>query len=109
MILGSGVKTHDSLLTDLTTAIERALSLEAWVSSAHEGVLSPAFVRRYTKFDSVEKFCEASPSDDATLGSVQRLSADERDAFVARTTDFETWGEMKERAAVEDLVVLQNV
>ncbi|QSG10015.1 hypothetical protein [Halapricum desulfuricans] len=109
MVLGSGVKTRDSLHTDLITAIERALSLEAWVSSAHERILSPAFVRRHTQFDSVDRFCEASPSGDATIGSVQQLSADERDAFVARTTDFETWGEMKERAAVENLMTLQNV
>jgi hypothetical protein len=28
---------------------------------------------------------------------------------VARTTDFETWAEMKQSAAVEDLITLQNI
>lgn len=109
MVLDSGVKTHRSLLTDLTTAIERALSLDALVSSSHEKILTTPFVRRRTQFDSVAEFCEHCPCEADTIGGVQRLSADERDAFVARTTDFETWEAMKESAAVSDLVTLQNV
>lgn len=108
MVLDSGVKTPDSLHTSLTTAIERALSLETWVSRSREQVASESFIRRRTEFDSVADFCAASPGDDDTIGAVQRLSADERDSFVARTTDFETWAEMKQSAAVEDLVALQN-
>lgn len=109
MVLDSGVKTPDSLHTDLSTAIERALSLDTWVSSSSERVASEAFIRRRTEFDSVAGFCAACPGDDDTIGAVQRLSADERDSFVARTTDFETWAEMKQSAAVEELVMLQNV
>ncbi|WP_336328140.1 hypothetical protein [Halovenus sp. HT40] len=109
MVLDSGVKTSDSLHTSLTTAIERALTLETWVSSSRERIASDDFIRRRTQFDSVDGFCAACPCDDDTLGGVQRLSPDERDGFVTRTTDFETWEEMKQTAAVEDLVTLQNV
>ncbi|WP_324664916.1 hypothetical protein [Haloarcula sediminis] len=98
-----------SVQTSLRTAIERALTLETWVSSSRERIASESFIRRHTQFGSVEEFCVASPCDDDSIGSVQQLSADERDAFVARTTEFETWAEMKESAAVEDLVTLQNV
>ncbi|WP_436930068.1 hypothetical protein [Halosimplex halobium] len=108
MVLGSGVKTHGSLHGRFTTAIQRALTLETWVSRSRERVASDAFIRRNTEFDSVDGFCAACPSDDDTVAGVQRLSADERDAFVARTTDFETWAEMERSAAVEDLVTLQN-
>ncbi|MGZ0745941.1 hypothetical protein [Haloparvum sp. AD34] len=109
MVLDSGVRGPDSLQTNLTTAIERALSLSTWVSSSRERVASEAFIRRRTQFDSFDGFCAACPCDDDTLGGVQRLPEDERDAFVARTTDFETWAEMKQSAAVADLVTLQNV
>jgi hypothetical protein len=109
MVLDFGVKTPDSLHTSLTTAIERALSLEAWVSRAREQVASESFMCRHTQFDSVDEFCGASPSCEDTIGSVERLSTDERNAFIARTTDFETWAEMKDSAALEDLVTLQNV
>jgi len=109
MVLDSGVRTHDSLHTSLKTAIERALTLETWVSSSRERIASESFISRHTRFGSVDEFVVASPCDDDTIGGVQQLSADERDAFVARTTDFESWTEMKESAAVEDLVTLQNV
>jgi hypothetical protein len=109
MVLDSGVKTYDSPYTNLTTAIERALSLETWVSNSREHVASESFIRRHTQFDSVNEFCVASPSDDETIGGIQQLSMDERNEFVARTTDFETWTEMQHSAAIEDLVTLQNV
>jgi hypothetical protein len=109
MVLDSGVKTHDSLHDNVSTAIERALTLNTWVSRSREQVASEVFIRRHTEFDSVEGFCAACPCDGDTIGDVQRLSTDERNAFVARTTDFETWADMKQSAAVEDLVTLQNI
>jgi hypothetical protein len=109
MVLGSGVKTHNSLHISLKTAIERALALEKWVADSREQLLSEPFIRRHTRFESVDRFCEACPCDDDTIRGIQELSADERDAFVERTTDFETWEKMKRSAAVVDLVTLQNV
>ncbi|WP_070364406.1 hypothetical protein [Halodesulfurarchaeum formicicum] len=109
MVLDTGVKNPNSLLPSLTTAIKRALSLEIWVSNSRVRVASDAFIRRHTQFDSVAEFCAACPCDEDTISGVQRLSTDKRDAFVARTTDFETWAEMKQSAAIQDLVVLQNV
>lgn len=109
MVLDSRVKTHDTLQTSLTTAIRRGLTLETWVANSHDRVVSQAFIRRRTQFESMEEFCEACPCDADTIGGVKRLSADERDAFVERATEFETWTEMKQSAAVADLVTLQNV
>ncbi len=109
MVLDSRVKTPDSLHTDLRTAIKQALTLESWVSRSRERVASETFIRRHTQFDSVDEFCTACPCDEDTVGGVQRLSTDQRDAFVVQTTDFEGWTEMKQAAATEDLVTLQNV
>lgn len=109
MVLDSRVKTPASLHTSLRMAIKRALTLESWISGSRERVASETFIRRHTQFDSVDEFCTACPCDDDTIGGVQRLSTDQRDAFVARTTDFEGWTDMKKTAATEDLVTLQNV
>ncbi|AFO58946.1 MULTISPECIES: hypothetical protein [unclassified Natrinema] len=109
MVLDSRVKIPDSLHTSLRTAIKQALTLESWVSESRERVASETFIRRHTQFNSVDEFCTACPCDGDTIGDVQRLSTDKRDAFVARTTDFEAWTEMKQTAATEDLVTLQNV
>lgn len=109
MVLDFGVKTHDSPSTNLQTVIKRTLISTTLVSSPRDGMFSQAFIRRRTQFESVNAFCNACPCDDDTIGSVQRFSGDERDAFVNRTTEFETWGEMKRSAAVADLVTLHNV
>lgn len=109
MGLDSGGKPDDLQHTGLTTKIERALSPETWVSNSREKVLSETFISRRTQFDSVDEFCTASPCADDTIGGIQRLPANERDAFVARTTDFETWAAMKRSAAVTTLLRLQNV
>lgn len=95
MVLDSGVKIPDSPHTSLITAIERAFTLETGVSSSREWIAWEVFIRRRTQFDSVDGFCAACPCGEDTLGGVQRLAPDERDAFEARTTDFETWGRWK--------------
>ncbi|ESS08340.1 MAG: hypothetical protein A07HN63_01842 [uncultured archaeon A07HN63] len=109
MVLDAEVKTADSLHCSLVTAIKRGFTLETWVSGSREQVASETFVRRHTTFDSVAEFCAACPSETDTIGGIQQLSADDRDAFIARTTDFETWQAMKEGAAMEDLLSLQNI
>ena len=109
MVLDFGVKTGDGLRAELGRALDRAFALQTWIADTDDRVLTDAFVRRHTRFESVGAFCEACPCEEETIGGVQRLADGERDAFVDRTTDFETWSAMKESAAVEDLVTLQNV
>jgi len=109
MVLDFGVRTQDALRAELRRGLDRALALQTWIADAEDGVVSDAFVRRHTRFESVTAFCEACPCEEDTIGGVQRLADAERDAFVDRTTDFETWPAMKESAAVEDLVTLHNV
>lgn len=108
MVLDAGVKTGDSLHGSLAAVIEQAFTLEPRISNGHGQVTSETFVRHHTTFDSVAEFCAACPSERDTIGGIQQLSADDRDAFIARTTDFETWDAMKESAALEALLTLQN-
>ena len=102
MALGIDVRTHDSRNGRLPSVLERIQDLRPSIPGSRDRVLSEAFVRRHTRFESVSAFCDASPSQRATIGSVQRLDADERDAFVDRTTDFETWAALTDHAALED-------
>jgi hypothetical protein len=92
----------------LAAAVKRAFSLEQFVSGSREHAASDAFVGRHTKFDSVTAFCAASPAAEDTVWAVERLPEGERDAFVDRTTDFESWAALKRSAAAEDLVALQS-
>jgi hypothetical protein len=106
MALDLGVKTRRSFPTSLATAIEGAIEPETRDSQDADAFFSQSFVQRNTKFGSLEAFCRACPCEQDTVGCIQRLPAEERDEFVAATTDFETWGEMKRAAAIADLVSL---
>ncbi|WP_336338872.1 hypothetical protein [Haloarcula brevis] len=92
----------------LSAAIERAATPEIRNSYDADTFFSDSFVRRHTEFESVDEFCRAGPCERDSPGGIQRLSAEDRDEFVAATTEFETWSEMKESAAVTDLVTLTN-
>lgn len=109
MALDLRVKTHDSLPARLTTALEGAIAPETPGSYDAHAFFSQAFVQHHTKFESFDAFCRACPCERDTVGGIQRLPADERNEFVATTTDFETWPEMKQSAAVTDLITLLNV
>jgi hypothetical protein len=109
MVLDLRVKTDDPVAARVRTVLEQAVAPETRSSYDSETFFSDSFVQHHTEFDSFDAFCRASPCERDSIGAIQRLPADERDDFVARTTEFETWAEMKERSAVADLVTLTNV
>ena len=92
--------------TRLTTAVEKALTPATRDAQDGKAFFSESFVRRHTDFESVGELCRACPAERDTIGGLQAMSADERDAFVAARTDFETWSAMKDAAATSDLVTL---
>jgi hypothetical protein len=106
MALDLGVTTQGSFPARLTMAIEGTIDPKTRGSRDADAFFSQSFVRRHTDFESLEAFCRACPCERDSVGGIQRLAPDERDEFVAATTDFETWSEMKQTAAVTDLVTL---
>lgn len=108
MVLDLRVKTSDPVPSRVRTVLEQALAPETRSSYDAETFFSDSFIQRHTEFESFDAFCRACPSERDSIGAIQRLSDDDREAFVATTTDFETWAEMKERSAVADLVTLSN-
>jgi hypothetical protein len=69
-----------------------------------EPTLCDSFVRRHTEFRSVDGFCEAGPCEGDRLGDLLRHDADERDRFVAATTEFDDWAAMRRTATIEDAI-----
>jgi hypothetical protein len=109
MVLDLRVKTDDPVATRVRTVLEQVVAPQTPSSYDTDTFFSDSFVRHHTEFDSFDEFCRASPCERDSIGAIQRLPADERDDFVARTTAFETWAEMKERSAVADLITLSTV
>jgi len=109
MALDLRVKTYDSVPTRITAAIDRAVAPDTRNSYDADQFFSDSFIQRHTEFESLRQFCRASPCERNSVGEIQGLPADERDEFVAATTEFETWSEMKDSSAVTDLVTLTNI
>jgi len=108
MVLDLPVKPHDTIPTRLSAAIERAATPDTRSSYDADTFFSDSFIRRHTEFESTEEFYRACPGEQGPVGGIQHVPVEERDEFVAATTDFEAWSEMKERSALADLVTLTN-
>ncbi|WP_459191189.1 hypothetical protein [Halosimplex sp. J119] len=63
-----------------------------------------SFIQRHTRFRSLDAFCEASPSEGNGLAAVLRLDAEERDRFVAASSEFHDWSELRRTARIEDAI-----
>jgi len=109
MVLGFAVKAGVTIPDRLSAAVERVVEPDPRSSYDADTLFSDPFVERHTAFDSTEEFYRACPCEQDSLGGARSLSAEERDEFVAATTEFETWTEMKDRAAVSELVTLAAV
>ena len=59
----------------------------------------PAFMAEYTQFDSFEAFCAQSPWTIEDREDLGRVPTAELDRYVRRTTRFDRWVEMRNRAA----------
>jgi hypothetical protein len=97
------VESVDSISGGLTAVLRRRLEPETRRRTAGSEFLTPSFVRRHTDFHSLEALCRASPADRDTPGAIERLPPEERDSFVARRSAFDSWAELKRRAARAEL------
>ncbi|ELY81175.1 hypothetical protein [Natrinema pallidum] len=109
MVLDLQVKTDDPVSTRVRAVIEQAIAPETRNSYDADAFFADSFIQRYTEFESFDAFCQASPCERDSIAGIRRLSANERNDFVERTTDFERWSEMKESSAVADLITLTHV
>lgn len=63
----------------------------------------PAFMREFTEFGTFEEFCAESPWDVEGSEDLVEVSTAELDKFVSRTTRFDRWVAMRNRAASREI------
>lgn len=88
----------------LQAAVDRIGELQAGTRVRSDEFFSEPFMRDHTQFDSFPAFCEASPWSLEEPRHVHRVDDRRLDAYVAETTDFESWEGMKTQAAEEAIV-----
>jgi len=64
---------------------------------------APAFMQEYTQFESFSAFCAASPWAIETRDDLDDLPPADLDRYVDRTTQFDSWVRMRNRAAVREI------
>lgn len=87
----------------LEKAQERVFELQAGTRVDSDEFFSEEFMRSHTQFDSFHAFYRESPWTLDEKCSIDELPNERLDAYVAGTTEFETWEEMKTRAAQEEI------
>ncbi|MGQ3412125.1 hypothetical protein [Natrinema versiforme] len=88
----------------LRTAISRISELQAGMRVTSDEFFSDPFMCEHTQFRSFPAFCEASPWSLERPRTIQRVNRRRLDAYVAETTDFESWEAMKTQAAEEEII-----
>lgn len=63
----------------------------------------PAFMEEHTEFETFDAFCAESPWQIDDRGDLARVSTAELDRFVRRTTRFDRWVAMRNRAAEREV------
>ncbi|RDZ51083.1 hypothetical protein C5C07_15830 [Haloferax sp. Atlit-4N] len=85
-------------------ALNRIGELQAGTRIQSDTFFSQPFMRDHTEFDSFAAFCDQSPWAFDDVADVRDVSRARLDEYVAGRTDFETWEEMKTRAAEEEII-----
>ncbi|GGN16792.1 hypothetical protein [Halarchaeum nitratireducens] len=96
-----GLEDLESRIRD---AVDRIGELQTGTQVQSEVFFSPQFMRNHTEFESFDTFCAQSPLalDDAS--DLEGAPRDQLNEYIAVTTAFETWEEMKTRAAEEAII-----
>jgi hypothetical protein len=85
-------------------ALNRICELQAGTRVQSDAFFSQSFMRDHTEFDSFAAFCTQSPWPLDDVSEIQDVAHDQLDEYIAATTDFETWEEMKTQAAEEEII-----
>ncbi len=63
----------------------------------------PAFLARHSQFSSFDEFAKESPWTITEWSDIDEIAAEDLDTFVAETTEFESWRQLRNRAAGREL------
>ncbi|ODR80787.1 hypothetical protein BG842_23715 [Haladaptatus sp. W1] len=98
------VSELDPLHGRLEEAQERVFELQAGTRVDSDEFFSKEFMRTHTQYDSFRAFYRGGSWDLDEAGDMDELPNDRLDGYVAETTEFETWEEMKTAAAEEEIL-----
>lgn len=86
------------------TALDRIAEFRAGTQVDSDAFFSDQFMVEHTSYETFDAFCAQSPWDLRARNDVLGVSRDRLDEYVADSTDFESWEEMKTRAAEVHIV-----
>lgn len=89
-------------LNELQNKLKRMQSNAATMSGTHDvpltQILSPEFMRKHTRFDSVEALFAAWQID---VDGFKALTTEQKDALTKGTTSYHTWHDLIQAVAAE--------
>ncbi len=91
----------DDLQKDLKRLKHNARSIGQRRSIDLDHLLSKQFLKRHTKFSSLDQLFDESPFDVETQEDFDALNDQELDDFIRKSTSFPSWQDMLDKAADE--------
>jgi hypothetical protein len=83
-----------------TTPVQIDTSSNGGVLAQARVLMCPSFVNEHTDFETFKEMCCASPFRLLTDRDFENVDPGEWDAYVALTTEFETWSQMLDAARI---------
>lgn len=98
------VEGLDELKDRLNGALDTLAEYQLGTRINSDEFFSQPFMQDHTEFDSFRAFYQQSPWALESPSEIQQVPSTQLDEYVSNTTDFETWEEMKTKAAEEALL-----
>src|SRR5699024_8583766 len=99
--MGFKMKGSDELINELNKLGNKAEELHGKRSVAFNELYNDSFMKEYTKHNSIVEFFEASPFEFENEDDFVKIDTKELDKWITANTSFETWEDMKGKAATE--------
>ncbi len=91
----------DELGRELNRLSDNAQAMDGEHAVPLTELCSPAFMAAHTEFGTLEELFEASGFTVETPEDFAAIPDEDRDAFIARVTEFQDWKTMQEKAAAD--------
>ncbi len=88
------IEGFDKLQRKLKQMEKAAKELHGTHSVSFADLFTPSFMQKYTQFQSFEDFLSSSGFEVNSQEDFEAIPDKDMDAYVAKTTDFETWEDM---------------
>ena len=94
------LKGFDELSKNLKKVTKEVESIEKQ-KKANDEPFSPAFMTKYTQFNTIDEMVEKSPFKVESEEDLKNIPGKEWDTYVSNKTSFQSWNEMMSKAVLE--------